>query len=118
MTRYACMLLGTFVIGLASTPALALDVGAYSGEAQYGGDLTMRVKGANVFIEVQKPGCQGDIEGPFKKAGKDRWTLRPDMPGCVIEFRKKGKRVTVIEGNECFQLHGTSCSFDGVVTHD
>lgn len=78
----------------------------------------MRVNGTSVFINVAKPGCQGDIEGPFKKAGKDRWTLRPDIPGCVIDFRKKGNRVTVTEGNECFQLHGTSCSFDGVVTHN
>jgi hypothetical protein len=39
--------------------------------------------------------------------------MRPDWPGCVIEFRQKGNRITVKEGSECFQLHGAACSFDG-----
>ncbi len=102
-----------FLVLLQALPAQAVEPGEYSGAAKYGGDLTLSVTGKGARIEVTTDGCQGDTEGRLRAVGDGHWQMRPDWPGCVIDFRRKGNRITVREGSECFQLHGAACSFDG-----
>lgn len=107
----ACALSLSFATG-----AQAIEAGTYKGQAEYGGDLVLVVKKNSAFIEVKADGCQGDTEAQLKKVSASHWQMRPDWPGCVIDFRQKGNRITVKEGSDCFQLHGAMCSFDGTVT--
>lgn len=107
--------------GLLAAPALALDNGAYSGEADYGGTLDLVVKGKNVRIDLGMPGCQGDAEGTLRPKGKGLWTMRPAIdplpgfPACVIEFRQQGNSIKINEGRGCMVAHGARCTFDGTV---
>ncbi len=101
---------------LTAQVACAMEPGEYEGNGENGDGLYVSVKGNSVSMEVGKPGCQGDTEGKLKKVGKGHWQLRPDLPGCVIDFRQKGTRIIVTEGANCFQLHGAMCSFHGTIS--
>lgn len=110
------LILGCLLSASTLQIASAMEPGTYKGKGEYGETLTVSVKGSNAFIEVVTDGCQGDTEGKLKTVGEGHWQMRPDWPGCVIDFRQKGSRISVTEGSECFQLHGAMCTFNGTVT--
>lgn len=98
---------------LASGSSFAIDVGNYTGQGVNGETLKLSVTSGRTVIEVTTEGCVGDATGKLQSVGTGRWQMRPDWPGCVIDFQVKGGSIVVTESSECFQLHGAMCSFNG-----